>query len=244
MRSDGAQPAAHLMDQAESTKPLALHLSISGPDGEPTWDHSAQIIDFVRAVVEDRDSRIVGPEASEVLSSLRKLVPALEDPAAQGSLYFSTLKPAKHPINPPMPPLDAILTLLRWAKGSSKSSQKHVSRLSDAYPDHEAFTRIAWIAQILPLQIFTEICRKVYFAVDQYSEIDFILANGYLSYMFSEHVVVSGLKDYQGYCQLCRENLEGALSQLPLLLPASMDAIAALTLGVCTLYKEVCSKTY
>lgn len=75
----------------------------------------------------------------------------------------------------------------------------------------------------------------MYFAVDEYSEVDFILANGYLSYIFAEHVVVSGLQDYRGYSRLCRENLQDALSRLPLLLPASMEVIAALTLGVCIL---------
>ena len=72
----------------------------------------------------------------------------------------------------------------------------------------------------------------MYFAIDDYSEVDLILANGYLSYIFSEHVVVSGLQDYQGYCRLCRTNFQSALSRLPLLLPASMEIIAALTLGV------------
>jgi hypothetical protein len=102
--------------------------------------------------------------------------------------------------------------------------------------DHEEFTRIAWISQILPLQNFTDICQKVYFAVDEYSEVDFIIANAYLSYIFSEHVVVSGISDYREYCQICRENLHDALLRLPLLLPASMEVIAALTLGVCIPY--------
>lgn len=102
--------------------------------------------------------------------------------------------------------------------------------------DHPKNTRVAWISHILPLQRFTDICQKVYFAVDDYSEIDFILANGYLSYMFFEHVVLSARQDYQEYCQQCRQNLHGALSQLPILLPASMEVIAALTLGVCSLH--------
>lgn len=94
------------------------------------------------------------------------------------------------------------------------------------------YTRIAWISRTLPLEKFAEICRKVYFAVDDYSEIDFILANGYLSHIFSEHGVVSGLQDYRARCRLCRENLHIAFSRLLLLLPASMEVIAALTLGV------------
>ncbi|OTA87219.1 hypothetical protein M434DRAFT_24015 [Hypoxylon sp. CO27-5] len=90
---------------------------------------------------------------------------------------------------------------------------------------------MVWISQILSLDKFAEICRKIYFAVDDYSEVDLILANGYLSYVFSEHVVVSGRQDYREYFGLCRNNLHNALSRLPLLLPASMEVIAALTLG-------------
>ncbi|KAE9369112.1 hypothetical protein N431DRAFT_485113 [Stipitochalara longipes BDJ] len=112
-----------------------------------------------------------------------------------------------------MPPLDAIVAVLRWAK------------------DHDSNSRLTWISHILPLQMFADICRKVYFAVDEYSDIDLILANVYLSYVFSEYVVASGLQEYRRYCQLCRENLYIALSRLPLLLPATIELIAALTLG-------------
>ncbi|KAL9071886.1 MAG: hypothetical protein Q9157_005312 [Trypethelium eluteriae] len=210
------------LNPVESVKPLIQCQSISASGGEPLWDHSAQIVDFVKAVSEDRSSRDVRPESSEVLSSLRKLVQALEDPITargSGSSVHRT-KPATQQVNPPMPPLEAVVAVLRWAK------------------DHATFTRIVWISQVLPLQNFTEICRKVYFAVDEYSEVDLILANAYLSYIFAEHVVVSGLQDYREYCQLCRENLEDALPRLPLLLPASIEVIAALTLGVWILQKD------
>ncbi|KAF2238759.1 hypothetical protein EV356DRAFT_563475 [Viridothelium virens] len=197
----------------ESVKPLIQCQSISALGGEPLWDHSAQIVDFVKAVSEDRSSRDVRPESSEVLSSLRKLVQALEDPIPARGSSVHRAKPTTQQDNPPMPPLEAVVAALRWAK------------------DHTTFTRIVWISQVLPLQNFTEICRKVYFAADEYSEVDLILANAYLSYIFAEHVVVSGLQDYREYCQLCRENLEDALPRLPLLLPASTEVIAALTLG-------------
>jgi hypothetical protein len=56
---------------------------------------------------------------------------------------------------------------------------------------------ITRISQILPLQKFTDICRKVYFAVEEYKEVDFILANAYLKYVFAEHIVVFGRQDYR-----------------------------------------------
>ena len=121
MSSDEQQPLARSvlhLNQAESVKPLIEYQSIPAPGGGPIWDHSAHIIDFVKAVLKDRGSRDVGPEASEVLSSLRKLVQALEDPAAARGLSFPKAKLTKHQANPPMPPLEAVLMVLRWAKGS------------------------------------------------------------------------------------------------------------------------------
>lgn len=91
---------------------------------------------------------------------------------------------------------------------------------------------MVWISRVLPLTTFSDICRKVYFAVDDYNDIVFILANGYLSYVFSEYASESSLYDYREYCRICRENLHAACARLPLLLPPSMEVIAALTLGV------------
>lgn len=74
----------------------------------------------------------------------------------------------------------------------------------------------------------------MYFAVDSYSELELILANGYLSYTFFAYYVATQLDEYNEYCNLCWNNLVDAFSRLPLMLPASMHAIAALALGVST----------
>lgn len=84
--------------------------------------------------------------------------------------------------------------------------------------------------------MFAEICKKVYFAIEDYSEVDFTLANGYLSYAFAARAAESGVQDYREYRELCRDNLFGALSRLPLILHASIEAVAALTLGVGAAY--------
>ncbi|KIX01886.1 uncharacterized protein Z518_07825 [Rhinocladiella mackenziei CBS 650.93] len=186
-------------------------ISLSG--SEHLWDHSPHIIDFLKAALESEGSRDAQPQADNLFSSLRSLVQTLEGPAAVRNLPSPQSKVTRYPAGSSMPPLEAVVAVLRWAKG------------------HEANTRIAWLSRILPLETFADICRKVYFAVDDYTEVDLVLANGYLFYIFAEHVVVSGLQDYRGYCRLCHENLHAGLSQFPLLLPASMEVIAALTLG-------------
>lgn len=92
---------------------------------------------------------------------------------------------------------------------------------------------MVWISRILPLETFTDICQKVYFAVDEdFDEIDFILANGYLTYVFSEHDAITGCQEYEQHSLLCRTNIDFAISQLPLLLPPTMKVVAALTLAV------------
>ncbi|KAH8673159.1 hypothetical protein BGZ61DRAFT_458908 [Ilyonectria robusta] len=113
----------------------------------------------------------------------------------------------------PMPPLEATVAALRWVKV------------------HEQHPSLAWISHILPHGMFGEICKKVYFAIEDYSEVDFTLANGYLSYVFAALAAQSKELDYREYWELCRDNLFRALSRLPMILPTSMEAVAALTLG-------------
>lgn len=91
---------------------------------------------------------------------------------------------------------------------------------------------MAWISRVLPLDTFSEICRRVYFAVEDYSEIDFILTNGYLQYVFSEYTSATGLHVFLEHHQTCQRNLQTACARLPILLTPSMEVIAALTLGV------------
>lgn len=194
-------------------QPLIEHQPIYPPSSNSSWDHSIHIFDFVKAVVEDRGLVEDQNELSGVLSSLKKLVQTLEDPIAIKESPFSEAKLKRYPNDVSMPPLEAVVFVLRWAK------------------DHQDYTRLVWASQILPLEKFAEICQKIYFAIDDYTDVDLIIANGYLSYIFAEYIVVSGLQDYREYCRLCQDNLGNALLRLPLLLPATMEVIAALTLG-------------
>uniref|UniRef100_A0A8H7N1E8 Xylanolytic transcriptional activator regulatory domain-containing protein n=1 Tax=Bionectria ochroleuca TaxID=29856 RepID=A0A8H7N1E8_BIOOC len=87
------------------------------------------------------------------------------------------------------------------------------------------------MSHVLPLERFADICRKVYFAIDNFNEIDFILSNGYMYFIFCEHAAGSGREDYMEYGKLCERNMFKAFQRLPLLLPSSMEVIAALMLG-------------
>lgn len=81
---------------------------------------------------------------------------------------------------------------------------------------------------------FSDICLQVYFS-DACSETDFIIVNAGLHSLFkdySSHVSAEQKDTYLGYAHTCRANLETALSDLPLHLPATSDAVAALIFGV------------
>ncbi|KAI0879413.1 fungal-specific transcription factor domain-containing protein [Hypoxylon argillaceum] len=187
--------------------PLTLNeIPASTSQEAAKWDHSVEVNEFVRTVIEDRASREdPGTEESDVLASLRRLARALEDSNVVRDLSFPETRGAKSQEHLSMPPAEAAVLVLRWAKEA--------------------------ISRYLPLEKFTEICQKVCFAVDEYSQLDFILANGYLSYIFSEYITVTGNHNYQKYYTLCRQNAQVALSRLPLVLPASIEAIAALLFG-------------
>ncbi len=115
--------------QAGLVKHLAEPQPVTAPGGEPpSWDHSIQIVEFVRSVVEDRGSSYVGSAPSEVISSLKSLLQALETPTAARHLSISGAKVAKHHTSPTMPPVEAVVAVLRWAKGLLIST-KYISYL-------------------------------------------------------------------------------------------------------------------
>lgn len=73
----------------------------------------------------------------------------------------------------------------------------------------------------------------MYFSEDC-TEADFIIVNAGLLYVFSElHSSTEEEREQsKTYTRMCRSNLETALANLPLHLPATQNMISALILGV------------
>ena len=90
------------------------------------------------------------------------------------------------------------------------------------------------ICAFIAVEDFIESCRKVYFATEDFSVATFIIVNAGLYYLFQEKSVLDEARsaEFIEYHYLCRDNLETALSNLPLLMPPRMDTIEALMLGV------------
>lgn len=83
---------------------------------------------------------------------------------------------------------------------------------------------------------FSNLCRTVYFATEEFSDATFAVVNGLLYTLFAEqHSVATdqAVRDeYNSYVQLCQANLETILANLPLFLSAKTENVQALLLGV------------
>lgn len=87
------------------------------PTGEPEWYLSGQILDFVRSVVSGADTRHFNTKNDGVVESLRQLLQAVERSTSASDLSFPKAKDEKQSPGGSMPPLDAAVAVLRWAKG-------------------------------------------------------------------------------------------------------------------------------
>lgn len=88
-----------------------------------------------------------------------------------------------------------------------------------------------WIFDVCPLDDFSEICLRIYVSKD-FSEADFIISNIGMMYLFQELSCSTDKEENLSYFEMCRINVETALGNLPLHLPANQTMIAALVLGV------------
>ncbi|KAH7386206.1 hypothetical protein BKA64DRAFT_136262 [Cadophora sp. MPI-SDFR-AT-0126] len=192
--------------------PARMQPSYSEALDSPLGHHSVQVGRFVNDFLEGGIPSRIKPD--DAFASLRNFVtcPAKPD-IAKGSLANKKGDPSPSPSKNDMPPLEAAVFILRWAR------------------EHRHYYRVSWLSLILPLETFTEICQKVYFAVDDYEEVDYILVNGYLYWLFAEYGIVSDSDEYLGYCMQFKRNLHNTLMRLPILLQPSMKAVAALTMG-------------
>lgn len=105
--------------------------------------------------------------------------------------------------------------------------------LNGTQTEHQDYYRVHWLSLILPIETFTRICQEVYFAVEDYTDTDFIVANGFLHWLFVEHVIITGSDEYLQCGVQCHENVQSALGRLSLLLQPTMESTAALLVGVC-----------
>ncbi|KAJ5829933.1 putative transcriptional regulatory protein [Penicillium chrysogenum] len=115
-----------------------------------------------------------------------------------------------------MPPLPVVLDVLR------KVQEKPPACFGGYVP-------------FMSVQYFTEKCREVYFCLEDYSDTAFVVTNFCLYSVLYEYDTeekdTTTREERQNYIQMCRNNLETALANLNILMPATYESIMALILG-------------
>ncbi|KAJ6130313.1 hypothetical protein N7512_003093 [Penicillium capsulatum] len=182
--------------------------------------HSAYAREFLESAVSHSTPEVLSsPKIGEALSSLKKIVEMQNQSSfSKGQLpNQSSRSGSRCDIRDlEMPPMPMVLDLLRMAKENPPS----------AFGGYIPF---------LTIDYFIEKCRKVYFCTDEYTEATFIIANFGLYSIFVELSVIdkdaASRGENQHYMRLCRDNLETALANLNMLMPATMESVMALALG-------------
>ncbi|KAK3311542.1 uncharacterized protein B0T15DRAFT_549129 [Chaetomium strumarium] len=156
------------------------------------------------------------PAMRSALSSLQQIVNMQNRPSAPENRFANAKPLPKGGLRElPMPPAHVVVSALREAK------------------DTPPVSFIA-ICTFVATENFPERCSKVYFATEDYSLMTWGIVNAGLYFLFQERAsLAEGAQRAQllEYQSLCRDNLETALANLPLLMPARKESIEVLLLG-------------
>ncbi|KAL2183603.1 hypothetical protein L209DRAFT_759267 [Thermothelomyces heterothallicus CBS 203.75] len=156
------------------------------------------------------------PDMQSALSSLQQIVSMQNRPSPHESRFVNAKPLPKGGLRDlPMPPAHVVVAALREAKDAGLAS-------------------FATICTFVAAENFAERCSKVYFATEDFSLMSWGVVNAGLYFLLQEKASLAEgpqrtqLLEYQS---LCRDNLETALTNLPLLMPARKESIELLLLG-------------
>ncbi|PYH87834.1 fungal-specific transcription factor domain protein [Aspergillus ellipticus CBS 707.79] len=203
--------AATTLDQDEYTPAFEGNSSLAA--------HSAYASEFLETAVSRSALQMSTPKISMALATLKRMV-NMQDHQAQSpsrEVRFPNQKaiPGSGLRDLTMPPVHVVLSLLRKCKEQPSCLQAYCPFLT---PER-----------------LVEVCREVYFATEDYSDATFIVVNGALYYLLSDMTVTlsddKSREEGLEYLKLCQVNLETALVNLSLLMPAKVENIEALALG-------------
>ena len=207
---------------------------------------------FLEDAVQRTSLRDTSPSIDEALSSLRKIVEMQHNlPSAAESMFSHRKKlPPNGLKGLEMPPVDSVVAALRMVKGivHTFTPPQHRFRTTKPLLTTTTTTTITTpgpekppffcmiIFWFVSVQDFSDLCKEVFFATEEYSEATFIIVNTGLYFMFSE--LAAGCDDtktrkvYKRYCDLSQSNVETCLAQLNLFQPAKVEIIEALLTAV------------
>ncbi|PGH08262.1 hypothetical protein AJ79_06048 [Helicocarpus griseus UAMH5409] len=194
--------------------------------------HSAHASELFEKAVVKTPLAEHSPEIMDALSALKDIVARQKLPSSIHTLRFAGQKPTAGKIDLSaleLPPLDAVLSLLRKAKETTPFFLLNLP--------------------FLDVPSITQLCKDLYFCTEDYSTAHFAIVNCTLSYMFDEaryfHEPVenqatssslstsisSPASTYSRHATTCRLNFETALNTFDLSLTPSYENIIALALG-------------
>ncbi|KAL2192487.1 hypothetical protein P885DRAFT_72972 [Corynascus similis CBS 632.67] len=158
----------------------------------------------------------LAPDMQSALSLLQQIVSMQNRPSAHESRFANAKPLPKGGLRElPMPPAHVVVAALREAKDAGAAS-------------------FATICTFVAAENFAERCSKVYFATEDFSLMSWGVVNAGLYFLLQEKAsLAEGARRAQllEYQSLCRDNLETALTNLPLLMPARKESIELLLLG-------------
>jgi hypothetical protein len=95
----------------------------------------------------------------------------------------------------------------------------------------------------VPRDQFNELCKAVFFRTEDYPTSTAIIVHGTLDNLFGEfewpEKNLALRQQYSEWAELCRNNLEISISNLDLLLPATMESAQALLMAVSIVFAFV-----
>lgn len=204
--------------------------------------HSAFATQFVQQVAGPDSPQVSEPEMREALAALSNVVTTLNEKTVGSEMIYPHARPSPRPALSgfELPPIQKVVALIRIARSALSClyppSFSYVPEwlLTKSPPPAQRLTGTGWIYEFLCFRNFSDICLNVYFAED-YSETDLITVNAGLYSMFGDYCTQLSSPERETnleYAHMCRANLETALHNLPLHLPATSDVIVSLIFGV------------
>ncbi|KAJ0166254.1 putative transcriptional regulatory protein PB24D3.01 [Colletotrichum tanaceti] len=219
-----ASRVRHATPSASTVGDVSI-LTHDGADSDSAFEgelsltaHTMFASDFIESAVQRTSLQDVAPNMHAALSSLRQIVSMQSRTSSTREFRFRT----QQPLPPggladlPMPPMNAVVALLKHMKVSPPSI-------------------FSLACSFLDVDDLAELCRRVYFCTDNFADTTFIIVNGALFYLFMEQAYLApdgtSQDEFESYQHMCRNNLETALACLPLMLPAKVESIEALLLA-------------
>ncbi|CAG8151121.1 unnamed protein product [Penicillium olsonii] len=203
---------------------IEQHDSSSGFEGSSSLSaHGAYASAFLESAVSKSSPQVLSsPKINAALSSLKQIV-GMQNQRREADLPGSRMPSKTTRIGTKcdirhleMPPLEMVLRVLRHVK---------------EYPS----SCFGGYMPFLKVEHFIENCREVYFCAEEYSDAAFIVTNFCLYSVFFELGITKTAgslgEECQEYIDTCRNNLEAALANLNILMPATQESIMALAVG-------------